>query len=113
MNHNLSPAVVARAVEVGLIDSPDQEDRLLNYVMLAAMFTSEYGNRRYGDYAFQIDTEGHVSEIHQLAEAPCNICKGIGREATFEVCEQCDGDGCRYCADEGGFEVLITCQSCK
>jgi hypothetical protein len=112
VNSIVLPFAMDQAVECGLVEDVHDTDRVLSYVEQAAMHTSELGNRRYGDYIFLIDTEGRVASVNALVTDPCKLCKGTGKEFVFEACSSCEGDGCRFCGNEGGFSVPIKCQHC-
>ena len=107
-----SPFALDQAVEQGLIEDKHDIDIISSFVEQAALCTHELGNRRYGSFIFLVADSGVVQMVN-ATEPVCPDCKGTRRQATFEPCEFCEGDGCRHCGNVGGFSTSIRCQTCK
>lgn len=108
----VSPFALDQAVALGLIPEKHDIDIMVSYVMRSAICTHELGNRRYGSFVFLVTDTGLVQMVNAIEDV-CLDCKGTRRQATFEPCEFCEGDGCRHCSNAGGFSTSITCQTCK
>ena len=97
---DLSPEVRKFAQERGLTPA-----EVRNMVKAAAVVTHARGNRRYHDYVFQIEGRNIVSM------ADLNAGAGVTKKqdaplrpdefVQYEECEQCHGDGCEACNNEG------------
>ena len=107
-----SPFALDQAVDLGLVEEKADIDILTEYVERAALCTHELGNRRYGSFIFLVTDSGLIQMINAIEDV-CRDCKGTRRQATFEPCEYCEGDGCRHCGNVGGFTTTIRCQTCK
>jgi hypothetical protein len=43
----------------------------------------------------------------------CGTCFGVKTVSQFEPCPHCDGEGCKWCAQEGGHSKEISCPDCS
>ena len=102
-----------QAVELGLVEDFSDTKSVEEYLQYSTVFTHELGNRRYGSFAFLVDELTNELVMVNTLEPVCRTCKGTRKEPAFEVCEICDGEGCRSCMNFGGYSTQIRCQTCK
>ncbi len=106
-------SLVTRAAKEGISLA-----ELQHMVNRSARFTHPEGNRRYHDYLFLIEGRKLMSfqkvteeEADEEVFYKCETCKDAGTVPVFDVCEHCDGAGCKHC-DAGLVRNTIPCPAC-
>ena len=106
-------SLVTRAAKEGISLADFQ-----SMVGRSARFTHPEGNRRFHDYLFLIEGR-KVLSFQKLSEGvedevfyKCETCKDTTKIPVFDVCEHCDGVGCKHC-DAGLVRNTIPCPACS
>lgn len=100
---DLSLSVLRVAAAEGI--SPEQVDAM---VAKAALVKHSRGNRRYHDWVFQVvpgEVNLGVARMSRL-HSPVKLVSKPGYPVLFEVCPECDSDGCKECGWTGELEIV-------
>ena len=107
---DIPDTVLGYARRLGLSDGNTAEfrQRFEEMVTQSAPITHPSGNRRYNDWIFLVNGDT-VRRVHLIV---CETCDDRKRVTVANICDNCDGDGCEECRDEGEFETMIPCPVC-
>lgn len=85
--------------------SPDQVEDM---VAKAALVKHSRGNRRYHDWVFDVRKEKESTVVVRMSRlhSPVKIVSKPGYPVLFEVCPDCDSDGCKECGWTGELEIV-------
>ena len=107
MIYRFTPSVMAFAKRKGL-----DIHQLQNMVQKSALVTHENGNRRYHEWVFLVEGQ-LVKWMSPLAPSKekdtinrPHPTPGPGEFLVWEDCDECNGQGCKFCDFEGDRPVI-------
>lgn len=95
----LSPMVRRVVAGEGL-----DEAEVIEWVRKAARFSHEFGNRRYHEWIFEVRGE---QVLRMVTLDPVEQFEhSMSPMVAYELCEECNGDGCKACGWHGEVKVI-------
>lgn len=106
----INSEIINKAIDLGFCeDETACAATLQEAVRLAAPFTHPSGNLRSEDWVLKVED----GVLVDLSLVQCDTCKDTGYVFVGEVCPRCDGEGCKWCKDDGSIPTRIRCQDCN